>query len=414
MAHIPVGERPFVLVMSHWMTPAAEVGAKRFAYLGQALERRGYDIHVVAAELSASPRLDETLPVPRRVSRISAAFRVPTGANAGWRRVAAALARRTISGVTDNEIGWVSNAAREARRLAAGRRRGVLIVTMPPYSSALAAVRVARQTGLPLVLDYRDPWTGYPWPDRFRRPVARRIARRLESMAVKLSAARVLNTPEMRDYFEASFPWADSRRNRVIRNGIDLPVEQRPEARSGPALVYAGEIYNDRSLVPVLTALRDLIRVSPQYEGMRVTMFGELSDLKRSEISAAGLDYLLDLRGVVPRQELIGVLRSARALIAVSGEQMRYSVPFKVYEYIGAGRPVLAISPAGSALHKFIEEYRVGAHLDSNMRTGGSAALRAVLEDDFDDALSSALDALSWSRMAGVYADLLDECMTDL
>lgn len=403
-------EPTFVLILSHWMTPAAEVGAKRFAYIGRELEERGYDVHVIAAELSASARLDDTLPAPRQVYRVPAAFRVPIGRAKGWRRAAAAIARHTVSRVADNEVGWASRAASEGWKLAAGRRNGVVIVTMPPYSSAIGALRVARRTGLPLVLDYRDPWTGYPWPDRFNRPLAKRVARSIEEAVVRGSAARVLNTPEMRDYFEAAYPWVNRDRNRVIRNGLDLSSRPRPGKHPGLDLVYAGEIYNDRSLLPVLRALEELKRADDRFEGVRLTMFGFLSEPKRREIAAAGLESLLSVREPVPRDELVDMLRSARALVAVSGEQMRYSVPFKVYEYIGVRRPILAVSPDGSALHRFIEEFGVGAHLDAAIEVGGAAQLRAVLEGDFGEELDRAGADLCWSRLADDYAELIDEC----
>lgn len=406
-----MSEPTFVLVISHWMTPAAEVGAKRFAYLGRELESRGYDVHVVAAELSASDRLDDTLPAPQDVHRVSAAFRVPTGPTSGWKRIVAAVARRTVCRVADNEVGWAPRAALEGWKLASGRRNGVVIVTMPPYSSAMAAVRLARRAGLPLVLDYRDPWTGYPWPDRFHRPVAKHIARRMERAAIRASTARVLNTPEMRDYFEAAFPWADRAWNRVIRNGMEPSFELLSGQQPSLDLVYAGEIYNDRSLVPVLRALDELRRSDARFEAVRLTMFGFLGEPKRREIAAAGYESLITVRDPVPRDQLMGVLRSARALVAISGEQMMYSVPFKVYEYIGARRPLLAVSPQGSALHRFMNDFGVGAYLDPATEVGGVAQLRAVLDGDFNDELDRARAALSWSRLADDYAALIDECV---
>src|SRR6185503_19385931 len=66
----------------------------------------------------------------------------------------------------------------------------------------LAGARIARRLGWPLILDYLDPWSAHHWPRWRRGAVSAWFARRIEARLVRQSAARVLNTPAMRDSFE--------------------------------------------------------------------------------------------------------------------------------------------------------------------------------------------------------------------
>jgi glycosyltransferase involved in cell wall biosynthesis len=59
----------------------------------------------------------------------------------------------------DEKIGWLPYLLKSGRRILQEREIDLVFVSCGPFSSAIAAYRLANEYDLPLVLDYRDYWT---------------------------------------------------------------------------------------------------------------------------------------------------------------------------------------------------------------------------------------------------------------
>src|SRR6185369_4680048 len=136
-------------------------------------------------------------------------FKVPLAGDGWFTRRINSLLRRLLAPVS-LEYFWARAAVRRALRIARDLPRGIVIATNPPHAAVIAGGRIARRLGWPLVLDYRDPWTANDWPTWRRSALELAFARPIEARLVRASAARVLNTPAMRDFFERDFPRAPS------------------------------------------------------------------------------------------------------------------------------------------------------------------------------------------------------------
>lgn len=108
---------------------------------------------------------DPSLPVVSQVHRMRALrFFIRRGL---WARAMPNLPRKLLAPV-GLEFFWTGLAVHAASRLGLQERRGVVIVTVPPFSAAIAATRIARKLDWPLILDYRDSWTAYQQVSRSR------------------------------------------------------------------------------------------------------------------------------------------------------------------------------------------------------------------------------------------------------
>src|SRR5207253_1449493 len=58
----------------------------------------------------------------------------------------------------DPQVLWLPQAIREGKRFLREVPHQAIVATGPPFSSFLVGAALARYTGLPLVLDYRDEW----------------------------------------------------------------------------------------------------------------------------------------------------------------------------------------------------------------------------------------------------------------
>lgn len=405
--------RRTLLIVSYHFAPSPAVGAKRFSFLARELAQLGYDVHVISNELGASRHAaDATLPVAATVHRVAAPLELPLPGKGWVARKLNALAHRLLAPV-GMEYFWARAAARKAAALFAGATAraalpGVVIATSPPHAALLAGERIARALGWPLIVDYRDPWSAHDWPRWRRGRLTNLLARRVESRIVNASAARVLNTPAMRESFQKFFPRAPRESNYTIPNGFDAMAPAALPPAAGPvSIVHAGEIFKGRSLVPVLTAARALLARFPA-RPIHVTTYGDLPPRELAAISAAGLESFVTVRPRVPFAALFTELQRAHLLLAVVGDHMLYSTPYKVYDYMAAGRPILGLAPRGAALYELLAESGAGTAVAPE----DEAAIERVLEQALcaagTDPGRTRVDRFRWSNLALQYRSAIE------
>lgn len=400
-----------VIIISYWFAPSPAVGAKRFSFLAREFAHQGYDVHVITHETRewSDWNADGSLPLAGHVHRCAESVKLPFTGRGLLQRAANSVLRRVLAPL-GWEVLWAGAAKRKALEIARqyGLKDGVVIATSPAHSAVIAGGAVARQLGWPLILDYRDPWSAHDWPRWRRSAVSQWFARRIEQRYIRRSAARVLNTPAMRSAFERYFPRADKRRNHVIPNGFEAAIgELPPVTTDGPIeIVHAGEIFTGRSLVPVLEAAARLAARFP-HRPVRVTTFGDLPGAEHKRIRAAGLEQYVQVRPRIPFKELVVELRRAHLLLAIVGDHMVYSTPYKVYDYMAVGRPILGIAPRGAALFELLADSGAGTCLEVGDTAGIERVLEKFMRGDVEP-LRARVDRFRWTNLALQYRNVIE------
>ncbi len=398
-----------VLIISYWFAPSPAVGAKRFSFLAREFARHGYDVHVITQEARewTEWKTDHSLPLTGHVHRCTEPVKLPLAGKSAWHRAVNGVLRRLLAPL-GWEILWARAATRKALEIAKQMPPGVVIATSPAHAAVVAGADIARRLGWPLILDYRDPWSAHDWPRWRRSALAQWFAHRIESRYVRRSAARVLNTSAMRSSFERFFPRADRKRNYVIPNGFEAGAAgaAMPPSQGPVVIVHAGEIFHGRSLMPVLEAAARLQTRYPQ-RPVRVVTYGELPPTELTRIHAAGLERLVEVRPRIPFTALFEELQRAHLLLAVVGEHMLYSTPYKVYDYMAAGRPILGIAPRGAALFELLADSGAGTCLERDDAAGIDRALEQFMLGDVTP-LRARVERFRWANLALQYRSVIE------
>jgi glycosyltransferase involved in cell wall biosynthesis len=184
-------------------------------------------------------------------------------------------------------------------------------------------------------------------------------------------------------------------------------------------ITHLGEIYANRDPAPVLEAIRSLGSTrGPKGLSVQVRFIGRLQAAqKRLEeaIRTGGLEDTVELCGQIPYSASLQAMVQADVLLLLDSPGRKAGVPAKLYEYIGAGRPILALAESDGDVAWVLREsgvpHRIAPPGDP------SAIERAILEllDD-PEATDPAAAAVGPSRfarenLAGELADLLDSCL---
>lgn len=350
-----------ILMLVNFFPPAGGGGVYRPLSFVRHLSRAGWRVTVVTPEPGefwvADPALVRVVPDDVRVVRtpsLSASRLLGRARNGGGRRSSSGfgLLRRFGECVLlpDTYRGWVPFARRAAEELCRTQRFDWLYSTSPPDSTHLAALPVARRFGFPWVADFRDPWIGL----HLRRPptpLHAAIHRGMERRVAKADLVLV-TTDRQRDDLLGRYP---SARVVKIANGYEEEDFETLDVRPPDApftLAHFGMLTLGRSTRPFLAGLARLFERAPALRGSIETAFvGPRETANEEWVARYGLGDVVRFEDPVPHEACVRREAASHALLLVKHDDPRYRglVPGKLYEYIGARRPILALVPNGEA-----------------------------------------------------------------
>jgi glycosyltransferase involved in cell wall biosynthesis len=257
------------------------------------------------------------------------------------------------------------------RRLRAAGARFDAIDAHYLYPDGVAAVRLARAAGLPVVLtargsDVTQIAATYPGPRR----------RILE--AARAADALITVSAALRD--DLIGLGAPAEKIVVLRNGVDTSLFRPPSdtaaraaARaalgvSGPTLLSVGHLIPRKGHEKIVAALTDL----PDHT-LLIAGGGEGEAALRAEIARRGLSARVRLLGIVPHAELPALYAAADALVLASSREGWANV---LLEAMACGTPVIASNIPGNP--EVVRAPEAGLILDANTPEGIVRAVRRL------------------------------------
>ena len=224
--------------------------------------------------------------------------------------------------------------------------------TYPIATAHMIGADLHRCSGLPWVADFRDPMAqeGYP-PD----PTTWRYFQRIEQEALTEAQYSVFTTPGAARTYRERYPQAASK-VRTIENGYDeesFPAAAPPVARAdGPlVMLHSGIVYpserDPTALFDALARLRADGQVGPNQ--LRIRFRAAVHDDLISGLAAErGVSDFIELAPAIPYREALAEMQRVDALLVLQASNCNDQVPAKLYEYLRAGRPIVALTdPAG-------------------------------------------------------------------
>jgi glycosyltransferase involved in cell wall biosynthesis len=242
----------------------------------------------------------------------------------------------------------------------------------PPYTTSLIARQLKRKTGLPWVTGFRDPWTGFlTTPKRWFLPAW--IDKRLERSVFEEADAIECAWEGIQKDIVGKFPHIPAAKYHHIPNGFDssdypdLSTLHGTDAAQIHALdeerrfriTYTGSMYGRRNPASFLAALELLFQKGVmQPEEVLVRFIGRFGAEVHAMFEAFPHKTSLSVLGYMAHEASIAYLLRSDALLLVVDEakESEEIVPGKVYEYIGAMRPIIAVAPTHGAIHNLLVE----------------------------------------------------------
>ncbi len=412
---------PRILLVSWHFPPDAAVGALRWQKFTRHAAERGWGVDVLMRDMHGAPGGDADrladLPAGTRIFGIPErrmwiermAGGVHRTARAWSRRMPAlqhglspvqqSVPRSEITGprsVRDIVRAWLTfvEHRRGVRWAAAARRVGrtladpsvhlAIVSCGPPHFVHQAAASIARDSGIPFVMDMRDPWSLIQrLPEPLASPLSLMLAARGERRAVARASLVVMNTEPARDAMRLAYPRAAERIIAVPNGHDDDPV---PVLERDPRFVvaYAGTIYLDRNPRTLFRAAAEFVRrtgVSPN--GFGVEFMGDVASLDGVPLEQIaheeGVGEFVRIHAARPRREAMEFLARA-TMVVVLPQDSDMAIPAKLFEYMRFPAWLLVFAAPESATARLLDG--VDAHV---IAPDDVAAIASVLESRFRD-----------------------------
>lgn len=366
-----------ILVVSGFFPPYSPLGAVRVPALISYWLAQGHDVRALAMENPAVAGMLES-PLPREsvtytpftlpglpMERLLRSFRCAReegsgGGNGQGGERARPTRQPRLQGLRhfyqqavqfpDRYRNWTSPAVAAGLAVARTWQPELIYSSGPPHSGHVVAGRMARRLGTPWIAELRDTWAHNPYSDA-PWPISVLQAWHANEVLRHASACVTLTrTAEAEVKAALGLPTIVSYNgfNAEDFEGLDHTPPTDPERLT---ILHAGVIYaGRRDPVALFQALAIL---GPMRHAVRVKFYHDQMEAVERRAERLGVRDCIEICAPVPRREILRRERAADVLLLCRWADPRDDgvIPGKLFEYIGARRPILAVgSTTGEAV----------------------------------------------------------------
>ena len=390
-----------VLIITYYWPPSGGAGVQRWLKFAKYLPESGIEPYVLTVDpgFASYPQIDKSLEeeipedlkvfktksieVLRIISGLFGKDQVPYGgfSNIDKKGLIQSFLRfiRGNFFIPDARVGWKRYALKKARDLIRQYDIRTIITTGPPHSTHLVGLKLKKGLQVKWIADFRDPWTDiYYYPDMLHTPVAKWIDRRKEKKVLESADRVIAINKSTNELLKTKIDSKGEGKFFVITNGFDEDDFNLPAIPSGEFIItysgnlsehyrpgefiitYSGTMSEHYKPQIFFKALSGLIKQYPDIK-FRFRIAGSLSSATENEIADHGLSDYFEYLGYVRHDQLAAYLISSSALLYIFPETIHYmGSSGKLFEYLAARRPVIAIDSKESDASAIIAECEAG------------------------------------------------------
>lgn len=371
-----------VLIICYYWPPAGGPGVQRWLKFVKYLPQFGIDPVVYIPDGANYPIIDKSLQaeIPEGITILRKPIREPY-------RYAAMLSRKHTKSISaglvpettkqsvlqrfllfirgnvfipDARVLWVKPSMRFLKKYIKQQEIDTVITTGPPHSLHLIGYGLKKHnTTINWITDFRDPWTTISYHDKLKMSSwAKKKHKALESKILNAANSCIVTSPTT----QQDFKQLTSRPVHIITNGYDDydPIETTPSTTF--TIAHIGSLLTDRNPEILWQCLQELKQEKRIAQDFKIQLVGEVSEAIVTTIIAYHLEDHLDLVGYVSHQEALVYQHKASILllIEIDKPETKAIIPGKIFEYLQAGRPIVALGPLGADIKTILQETNAG------------------------------------------------------
>ncbi|WP_177765406.1 glycosyltransferase family 4 protein [Flavobacterium sp. I3-2] len=262
--------------------------------------------------------------------------------------------------IPDARVGWVKPSVSYLENYLIANPVDLIITTGPPHSLHLIGLELKKKLNCKWFADFRDPWTTIGYHKELKLTQASKEKHLQLEREVLNSANHILVTSPTT---KKEFSKLTTKSISVITNGYDVEyIEKRP-MDSKFSIAHIGSFLSDRNPRIFWKALSELIKENKDFrDDFELKLIGKVSQEILDVISEFKLSDYLNNLGYLSHNEALIQQKSSQVLLLVeiNSDETVGIIPGKLFEYMAAERPILAIGPEDADFAQIIKETNSG------------------------------------------------------
>ena len=371
-----------VLIITYYLSPAGGPGVQRWLKFVKYLPEFDIEPIVYCPENPSYPTLDSTLcgdvsenitilkhPIREPLRFLKLFFKtkskayanglIPTASKQGILDRFLIFIRGNFF-IPDARISWVNPSVDFLSDYISNNKIDTIITTGPPHSVHLIGMRLKAKHLLKWFSDFRDPWVDINYHHQLKLTKNTQKQHLILEKRVLSKADHIIVTSAQTKLL---FSKKTNQPITVVTNGFDDASISKVKMDLNFTLTHIGFLSSQRNPAILWDVLSELIHELTDFkEKFRLVFVGTVSVDVINSINASGLEPYLDIIETVPHFDAAKYQRKSQVLLLLEGntKAATYIIPGKLFEYINAQRPIIAIGPQPSDITSILKETNTG------------------------------------------------------
>ena len=322
----------------------------------------------------------------------------------------------------DPRCWWIRPSVRFLKKYLKDHPVDLIVSTGPPQSMHLIGRKLAQETGLPWIADFRDPWTKiFYFKHLSMTRATKRWHEKMEKRVLDEATRVVAVSPLVQQEFQAMTKTPVE----LITNGFDeCDFLQEPfkMAEGGPqqlfTITHTGLFAADGNPTVLWEVLAEKCNTCEEFKKLlRINLIGKTDEQIIKAAHDAGLgENVYDL-GYQHHARAVDEQRKASLLILPLRKEPEYKavLPGKLFEYLASYRPILGIGQPDGAMSMILDSTRTGVVFDWEDKEAIAKYIDECWEKHLEGRLRIEGDDISkftrrnlTRRMAQLFEELVD------
>ena len=235
-----------------------------------------------------------------------------------------------------------------------------IITTGPPHSLHLIGLGLKKELQLKWIADFRDPWTQIGYQKELKLSNNSAAKHQKLEKEVLNSADQIITTSFTT---KKEFASKTTKPIEVITNGFDSELNTDSKLDKTFSISHIGSLLSGRNPKLLWKVLAEISEENKDFRSdLELKLYGAVSDEVEHSIKNAGLEDNLIMGGYIGHAEAIAVQKASQLLllIEINSEETKGIIAGKLFEYLAAKRPILAIGPPEWDVTRIVENTASG------------------------------------------------------
>ncbi len=310
----------------------------------------------------------------------------------------------------DFYLQWIPFAYSKAKKILRENKNIKFIYASAPYfHTHIIGYLLKKKFNLPLVIEYRDPWSFNPYHEKIESWLNKKINLIIEKRILKSADIIITVSSELNSFLKTKFSFIQNKPIFSIANGLNVDKFYNYPKKNYKEIIFTftGALYEKRSIVPLIKLIFE-IKKENFFRDFRFSMriFGNYKkEPLKYIIKKLNIEDSIILGDLIPRSEALNEIIKSDLAIHI-GENLNYpTIAFKVWDYLSCRKKILYLGREDSYTANFLKKNEFGIVIPINNLPKGKKILKRLLNEiknnKFDNIIKEKkLAKFSWDNRA--------------